>query len=127
MQCGEVYLLNELAQIQSPWRKCVRVGGFVEGVDLQKKQCMLHHRGHRIRIDLSLVDLTTTKPDSQCQVIGEIRQYCAKVVRRNLFSALLLRLSVTFSFLLVYFSLGGRFSGWRNPGNVYTCFSSAKR
>jgi hypothetical protein len=79
MECGEVYMLHELSALVSPWRKCVRVAGFVEWLDVQQKQCVIAHRGHNLRVDCALIDLSKLKPDSLCQLIGEIRQYSRQV------------------------------------------------
>jgi hypothetical protein len=83
MECGEVYMLHELSALVSPWRKCVRVAGFVEWLDVRQKQCVIAHRGHNLRVDCALIDLSKLKPDSLCQLIGEIRQYSQQVSLRG--------------------------------------------
>ena len=73
MEHGEIYMIHELTSVSEPWHKCVRVSGIVQSVDIHSKQCYLFHKGHRLRIDTTLVDQAILREDSLCQIIGEIR------------------------------------------------------
>ena len=74
MQHGEIFMINELKTLTDPWRKCVRITGTVQSVNLQSKECFIYHKGCCVRVDTALIDQAITKVDTMCQVIGEIRQ-----------------------------------------------------
>jgi hypothetical protein len=74
MQHGEIFMIKELQGLHDPWRKCVRVTGTVQSVDIHKKICLLYHKGKSVLVDISLIDPAIPRLDTLCQFIGEIRE-----------------------------------------------------
>jgi hypothetical protein len=116
-----VYMLHELETLASPWRRCVRVAGFVEWLDVQQKQCVIAHRGHHLRVDCTLADLSKLKPDSLCQLIGEIRQYSQEVWMLRRAAPVLLRWLAMIDVCSHYTS-----TEWECPRYVFTCVDRKK-
>jgi hypothetical protein len=67
-------MIKELQGLHDPWRKCVRVTGTVQSVDIHRKVCLIYHQGKSVLVDISLVDPSIPRLDTLCQFIGEIRQ-----------------------------------------------------
>lgn len=65
---GEIVFLKELHRAELG--RCYRVTGFVSFINAEKRHCQIVHQGFSLMIDCKLVDFSSLRIDSLCQVIG---------------------------------------------------------